>query len=351
MMRPGAFRFTLVLVLSVMAAALGHSLFASAQRQAPRHGATAHPPAHRPMMRVEKSLQAMGTTYTIAAYGEDPRNLEAILDASFEEVRRIDDLLSNYKPGSELSQLNRLAAGSPQRVSPELFDLISTCLRYSRESEGTFDITVGPLMKVWGFYKGTGKIPTKREIREALDKVGFENIVLDPERRTIAFRKPGVELDAGGVGKGYAVDRLASKIRQYKVSAALISASTSSIYAIGAPPGEPRGWKVNLRDPKHPERTVETVYLKDQSMSTSGSYEKFFKVDGVVYSHIMDPRTGMPAQGALSVSILSPSTLDSEIWAKPYFILGKAWAEAHKRKDFRVYYCEDKAEPSCAWLP
>ncbi|MDZ7638776.1 MAG: FAD:protein FMN transferase [Bryobacterales bacterium] len=181
--------------------------------------------------------------------------------------------------------------------------------------------------------------------------MGFGNIVLDPGRRTIGFRKAGVELDAGGVGKGYAVDRLAEKIRSYNVRAALISASTSSIYAIGAPPGEPRGWKVSLRDPKNPEHAVETIYLKDQSMSTSGSYEKFFKVDGVVYSHIMDPRTGMPAQGSLSVSVVSPSTLDSEVWAKPFFIQGKAWAQAHKKKDFRVYFCEDKAEPSCAWLP
>lgn len=303
------------------------------------------------LVRIEKSYQAMGTTYTIAAYGDDPQNLAAILDAAFEEVRRVDELLSNYKPSSELSQVNRLAAEAPQRVSPELFELLALCRSYGKESEGTFDMTVGPLMKVWGFYRGRGKLPTKREIRESLDKVGFENIVLDPDRRTISFRKQGVELDPGGVGKGYAVDRLARKIRGYKVKAALISASTSSIYAIGAPPGEPRGWKVSLRDPRNAGRVVETVYLKDESMSTSGSYEKFFRVDGVMYSHIMDPRTGMPAQGSLSVSIVAPSTLDSEIWAKPYFIQGKAWATAHKRKDFRVYFCEDKAEPSCAWLP
>lgn len=334
--------FALVCILAV--AWFGFDTTSAAATEKPKTSAPK-------LLRVEKSYQAMGTTYTIAAYGDDPQNLEAILDAAFEEVRRVDELLSNYKPSSELSQLNQLAAKGPQLVSPELFDLLSLCLRYSRESEGTFDITVGPLMKVWGFYRGQGKLPTKREIRESLDKVGYENIVLDPDRRTVAFRKPGVELDPGGVGKGYAVDRLARKIRGYNVKAALISASTSSIYAIGAPPGEPRGWKVSLRDPRNPERAVETVYLKDQSMSTSGSYEKFFRVDGVVYSHIMDPRTGMPARGTLSVSILSPSTLDSEIWAKPYFILGKAWATAHKKKDFRVYFCEDKAEPSCAWLP
>lgn len=339
-------RFALPLI-AVWIGVLGHGPLVSAGQRAAHAGPASHPP----LMRVEKSLQAMGTTFTVAAYGTDAGNLEAILDASFDEVRRIDDLLSNYKPDSELSQVNHSAAKGPQRVSPEFFDLISACVQYSRESGGAFDITVGPLMRIWGFYKGTGKLPTKREIREALDKVGWKNIVLDPDQRTIAFRTPGLELDAGGVGKGYAVDRLVSKMRGYNVHAALISASNSSIYAIGAPPGEARGWKVSLRDPKHPERTIETVYLKDQSMSTSGSYEKFFKVDGVVYSHIMDPRTGMPARGALSVSIISPRTIDSEVWAKPYFILGKAWTETHKHKDFRVYYCEDKAGPSCAWLP
>ena len=153
-------------------------------------------------IRVEKSYQAMGTTYTIAAYGNDARNLEAILDMAFEEVHRLDELLSNYKPSSELSQLNRNAATEPQRVSPEMLELLSQCLEYTRQSEGTFDITVGPLLKVWGFYRGRGKLPTKREIAEALDKVGAKNIVLDPDRRTVQFRKNGVELDAGGVGKG-----------------------------------------------------------------------------------------------------------------------------------------------------
>lgn len=302
-------------------------------------------------IRVEKSYQAMGTTYTIAAYGNDARNLEAILDMAFEEVHRLDELLSNYKPSSELSQLNRNAATEPQRVSPEMLELLSQCLEYTRQSEGTFDITVGPLLKVWGFYRGRGKLPTKREIAEALDKVGAKNIVLDPDRRTVQFRKNGVELDAGGVGKGYAVDRLAEKMRTYNVASALISASNSSIYAIGAPPGEPRGWRVSIKNPRHPDQTIETVYLRDQSMSTSGSYEKFFQVDGVMYSHIMDPRTGIPARGTLSVSIISPSTLDSEVWAKPYFIQGKQWAAAHKPNDFRVYFCEDKAETPCAWLP
>jgi FAD:protein FMN transferase len=188
-------------------------------------------------------------------------------------------------------------------------------------------------------------------MQQAMDKVGAKNIVLDPGRRTVSFRKEGIELDPGGIGKGYAVDRLAETIRVYNVQSAMISASNSSIYALGAPPGEPRGWKVSIRDPRTPERTIETVYLRDQSMSTSGSYEKFFQVDGVTYSHIMDPRTGMPARGTLAVSIISPSTLDSEVWAKPYFIHGKKWAATHKPSDFRVFFCEDKADNPCAWLP
>jgi thiamine biosynthesis lipoprotein len=302
-------------------------------------------------LRFERDLQAMGTTYTIAVYGEDRAELSAIIDEAFYEVQRVDQLLSNYKKDSELSKVNREAGKAPVRVSAELFELLHRCLEYSRASEGTFDMTVGPLMKTWGFYRGQGKIPSRREIQESLDKVGYQNIVLDPEQRTVYFRKAGVELDPGGIGKGYAVDRLVEKLRENGVKSALVSASTSSIYALGTPPNEPRGWKVSIKHPKDTGKTVETVYLKDQSMSTSGNYEKFFELDGRIYSHIMDPSTGMPAQGTLSVSIVSPSTLDSEVWAKPYFILGKEWATDRKQDAFRVFFCEDKAKSPCAWLP
>jgi thiamine biosynthesis lipoprotein len=301
-------------------------------------------------LRLESSVVAMGSAYSVAVYGDDRTRMEEAVDAAFEEVRRLDQMLSNYKPESELSALNRLAAERPVQVTPELFDLLSACVEYSRESEGAFDITVGPLMKIWGFYKGTGRLPHRAEILGALDRVGYRNIVLDAANRTVRFTRPGIELDPGGIGKGYAVDRMIEVLKQYGIHTALVSASGSSIYGLGAPPGE-KGWRVQIRDPKDGNKSVAEVYLKDESMSTSGNYEKFFHAEGRIYSHIMDPRTGWPAQGVLSVSAIAPRTLDSEAWTKPLFVNGRAWAAKHKQAGVRAFFCEDTQEQTCAWLP
>ena len=302
------------------------------------------------LLRLEKSADAMGSTYSIALYGYDRVKMEAAVDAAFDEVRRLDELLSNYQPGSQWSEVNRDAATKPVLVSPELFQLLAACLEYSRESEGAFDITVGPLMKVWGFYKGSGHLPHKPEIAAALAKVGYRHIRLDPAAQTVRFDRSGVEMDPGGVGKGYAVDRMVEVLRQNGVRTAMVAGSGSSIYGMGAPPDEPRGWPVKIKDPWDNRQTLAEVWLKDSSMSTSGSYEKFFRAEGRVYAHIMDPRTGYPAQGSVSVSVLAPRTVDSEVWAKPYFVNGRQWAVKHRPKEFRVFFCEDRMEKPCAWL-
>jgi thiamine biosynthesis lipoprotein len=305
-------------------------------------------------VRAEASVDAMGTTFSIAAYssagsGDGRQKLQAALAQGLEEARRLDQLLSNYRPESEWSQVNKLAGGQPVPVSRELFDLLSDCVEYSREGEGAFDITVGPLMKVWGFYKGTGHLPHRAEVRGALATVGYQNILLDAKNHTVRFAREGVEMDPGGVGKGYAVDKIAAILREDGVRSALISGGGSSIYAIGTPPGE-QGWKVTIKDPKDQSKAAATVSLKDESLSTSGNYEKFFWAEGKLYSHIMDPRTGYPSMGMLSVSVISPRTIDSEIWAKPYYILGREWTARHKKKEFRVFLCEDKTDTPCAWL-
>lgn len=302
------------------------------------------------IVRVERSMDAMGATWTVAVYGVDRFKKDAAIDDAFEEVRRLDHRLSNYRPDSEWSAVNRQAAAGPVKLSDELFKLLAACQEYSRQSGGAFDITVGPLMRVWGFYKGSGRFPHRDEIRTALGRIGWKKVVLDPAARTVRFTARGVELDPGGIGKGYAVDRMVAILRQRGVTSALVSAGTSSIYAIGAPPGD-RGWKVSVRHPKDARKTVQDFYLKDESMSTSGNYEKFFMAGGKMYSHIMDPRTGYPSQGMLSVSVIAPKTLDSEAWAKPFYINGRQWTAAHKRKDFRVFLCEDRSEPACALLP
>jgi len=303
-----------------------------------------------PLLRLEKSADAMGSTYSIAIYGTDRVEMEAAVDAAFDEVHRLDEMLSNYKPDSEWSEVNRHAAERPMKISPELFQLLSACVAYSRESEGAFDISVGPLMKVWGFYKGSGHLPHRPEVLAALTKVGYRHIHLDAAAQTVWFDRPGVELDPGGIGKGYAVDRMVDVLRQKGFSIALVAGSGSSIYGMGAPPEEPKGWRVEIRDPQDSNKAAAEVFLKDTSMSTSGSYEKFFRAEGRIYAHIMDPRTGYPAQGSVSVSVIAPRTIDSEAWAKPYFVNGRQWAAKHKPKEFRVYFCEDRMEQPCAWL-
>lgn len=301
-------------------------------------------------LRLEASREAMGGTFSIIVYGDDRARLEGAAALALEEAIRLDQLLSNYKPSSEWSQVNREAANSAVPVSPELFRFLEACVAYSRASEGAFDITVGPLMRVWGFYKGSGKLPHRAEIRTVMDRIGYQNILLDSKAQTVKFAKSGVEIDPGGIGKGYAVDRMAAVLREQGINSGFISAAGSSLYGLGHPPSEQKGWRVKIRDPRSEIKTLEDVFLNDESLSTSGSQEKFFEAEGKIYSHIMDPRTGYPAQGRLQVSVVASKTVDSEAWTKPIFIQGREWAAQHKPKGLRAFICEDKRENSCAWL-
>lgn len=303
------------------------------------------------LARVEAADEGMGTTFSLTLYGTDRAQLDAAAQAAFAELHRLDALLSNYRPESEWSRVNRDAALGPVGVSPELFRLLADCARYSRESGGAFDITVGPLIRTWGFYKGEGLLPEPKAVTAALGLVGYAHVQLDAKTHTVRFDRAGVELDPGGIGKGYAVDRMAAVLKARGVRTALVSAGGSSIYAIGAPPESPEGWVIRIREPGDPHRAAAEVPLKDMSLSTSGSYEKFFWAEGRRYSHIMDPRTGYPAQGTSSVSVVSPRTIDSEVWAKPYFINGRSWTAAHRPKDFRVFLCDDTKQHICAWIP
>jgi FAD:protein FMN transferase len=303
-----------------------------------------------PLQHIQKAAEIMGATFVVEIYSADRGCAKHAADEALDEVRRIDRMLSDYRADSELSRLNANAANHPVRVSRELFDLLQRCREYSWQSEGTFDNTVGPLMKVWGFYKGSGRMPDPSEIQAALRMVGYQKVLLDRSNHTVLFTVRGVSLDPGGVGKGYAVDHAVDVLKRHHVGSAFISGGGSSIYGLGAPPDSPRGWPVHIENPWNAHDIGETVYLKNRSLSTSGEFEKFFWAEGRVYGHIMDPRTGYPATGVASVSVAAPKTLDSEIWAKPYFIQGRKWTLKHKPKEFAVYLCEDSANKTCFWL-
>ena len=274
--------------------------------------------------RFEDSRVSMACTYTVAVYGTDPRQLPLITTAALDEVDRIDALMSNYKPESPLSQINREAGRHPVLVEPELFRFLEACVRYSQQSEGGFDITVGPLMKAWGFFRGEGRIPWFFELWSVMRKVGYQHLRLDASQRTIQFERSGMELDLGGIAKGYAVDRVVALLKEQRIERAFVSAGGSTIYGLGSPP-DSRGWEIKLQDPlapHDPKKSAATVMLKDQCLSVSGNYEKFFKVRGITYSHIMDPRTGRPVENMLSVAVVTQNGTDGDALDNAFYVQG-----------------------------
>ena len=272
-------------------------------------------------VRYEDIRVSMGCVYAIVVYANDSAPFRMGVEAAFDEIDRIDQLMSHYKPDSELSRINREAATSPIEVEPELFDFIVECLRYSRESDGAFDITVGPLMKAWGFFRGEGRMPSEAELAAARSRVGYQHVILDRKERTISFDKAGVELDLGGIAKGYAVDRAIEVLKKHGISAALVNAGGSTISTLGAPPGE-AGWEVEIQDPLDLRKIATSVRLKNQTLSVSGGYGAFFELGGARYSHIMDPRSGRPVQGVLSVAVITNDGMSGDALDNVFYVLG-----------------------------
>jgi thiamine biosynthesis lipoprotein len=296
-------------------------------------------------VRYEATAELMGCTFGVAVYGPHRDALAHHVESAFDEARKIDGWLSNYRSDSELSRLNRAATEAPVPVSDELFELLSKAIEFSRASEGAFDMTVGRLVRAWGFYDGDGKLPDARELVSARQTVGYRLIELDAERKTVRFTRSEVELDPGGIGKGYAVDRMVAVLRAAGVQSGLVNACHSSVYALGTPPEDPRGWLMEIDNPAG--GAAEKVFLNDQSLSTSGSQEKFFEAGGQIYSHILDPRTGNPAEGVLAVSVIAPTALESEVWSTAIFVNGLQWASRHAPAGLRVYGCP--AGNLCYW--
>ena len=297
------------------------SLVSSSKPPAPSPQSPVPGPQPPTPVRYEASHEAMGTIYTVVAYGRDQTFLSEVVGEVFAEIDQLDDQMSNYKPESELSAINRDAAQREVTVSPQLFGLLQYSLRAGQESGGDFDITVGPLMKLWGFFRGQGRLPNAAEIAQVEKRIGYQHVHLDPARRTIRFDTSGVEFDLGGIAKGYAVDQAAEILRSNGVSAALVSSGMSSIYALGAPPGE-RGWKITVRDPFRKDKPADVLCLRNFALSTSGNYEKFFKINGKVYCHIMDPHTGWPVQNMLSTVAAVPTGVETEALTKIFFVGG-----------------------------
>lgn len=279
---------------------------------------------------------SMACLYVIDAYSTaDEQALRKALEAALDEVDRIDRLMSHYKSESPLSAINREAGHREVIVDPELFAFIERSLRYSQETEGAFDITVGPLMKVWGFFRGEGHLPDDGQLATTLRVVGARHVVLNHARRTIRFDTDGVELDLGGIAKGYAVDRAVDVLRSHDVDAALVSSGGSTVYGLGAPPDR-HAWSVDIQDPTNAGKIAYTVLLKNRSLSVAGSSEKSFEAGGVRYSHIMNPRTGRPVQGMLTVAVMTKTGTEGDALDDALFVLGVDKSRLYLRRRLEV---------------
>jgi thiamine biosynthesis lipoprotein len=294
-----------------------------------------------PAPDVSVSQPAMGTLFEILIYGSDARNLSAAARQALSLCVELDNQLSRWKEGSEISYINRHAAEEPVRVEPELLDLLLRSREFWRETGGAFDITVAPLVAAWGFYKKEGRLPPQKEIEAALQLVGMNRVRLDKNAGAIRFDRPGMELDLGGIGKGFAVDRAVEFLRSCKIEAALVNSGASTLYAIGSPPGQD-GWHIGIRDPRDEEKSIAAIALRDGSISTSGAPEKVLEIEGKPYSHILDPRTGFPAKGMVSASAMALCATDTDALATSFYVLGPDWTRA---------YCKKHAEVKAVLIP
>ncbi len=266
---------------------------------------------------VYKEKYIMGTVFEIAAYAESSEQGSVAIDKALQEIVRMDDLMSNYKPESSLSRLNRSAHFQAQKVPPDLYRVIELAVHFSRLSGGKFDITVAPLVNLWKAALSGDSIPSLLQRQQAEECVGYQKIELTPPDQ-ITFRSSCMQLDLGAVGKGYAVDRAGEILHSYGIRNALINSGGSSILAMGSPPGQP-GWLVHLRDPS---RKIDPyVVLKDQSVSTSEQTPGSL-LGPESAGHIIDPITGSPIDTRFAVSVITSSGTPSDGLSTTLLLLG-----------------------------
>ncbi len=266
---------------------------------------------------VHKTKYAMGTVYEIAAYEESPAHASEAIDKAFAEIVRLDEVMSNYKPESDLSRLNRNGHFHAERVPKDLYRVIEESLRYSKVSRGKFDISVGPLVDMWKATLRGASVPSEAEQRKMEACAGYEKIELRPPDE-VEFHSPCMRIDLGSIGKGYAVDRAVEILRASGIHDALVDAGQSTIYGMGAPPGR-RAWEVHLRDPSG--RVDPTVMLSENSVSTSEQTPPSV-LGNAMAGHIIDPQNGKPIERKYAVSIVAKSGMASDALSTTLLLLG-----------------------------
>jgi thiamine biosynthesis lipoprotein len=272
----------------------------------------------------------MGTRITVELWADDKATADPSIDAVLDEMRRIDETMSTYKPTSEVSQVNAKAADGPMRISKELFDLLTTAKEYSRITDGAFDITYASVGYLYDFRKHVH--PDEAQIDKALPAVNYRHLLLDAKNQTVQFSQKGVRIDLGGIAKGYSVDRGIDILKARGVTRAYVAAGGDS-RILGDRFGKP--WMVGIRDPrKGSGEWIKSIPLADCAISTSGDYERYFLENGVRYHHIIDPHTGHSASKVRSATVIGPYATRTDGLSKTAFVLGPEKAmEIYNRID------------------
>lgn len=270
--------------------------------------------------------------------GQHSGATEAALEA-LDLVDALEDQLTVYREHSEVSQLNQKAADQAVATERGLFELLQQSVTLYEVTGGAFDITSGPLTKVWGFHRREGRFPSAETLRNATQQIGSRWLELCSDDSTVRFRHRGLEINLGAIGKGYALDRCAGLLRSHGIDDFLIHGGRSSVLAAGSRLGDAhadRGWTIALRHPLRHEQQLGELWLRDRACGTSGSGNQFFHFEGKRYGHIIDPRYGYPADGLLSATVLAPTAAEADALATAFFVMGPDAAIAHCQKHTEI---------------
>jgi thiamine biosynthesis lipoprotein len=290
---------------------------------------------------VRTGRRAMATQFEIIL----PFNSRNAADASIAALDLIDgleDQLSAFRPHSELVQLNHRAFQNEVGIETRLFDLLRLAAGITRETQGAFDVAAGALSKAWGFYQRSGRVPSVPERAAAMAQTGMRYVILNEESQSVRYLRKGLEINLGGIGKGYALDRAGQALRELGVSAGLIHGGMSSVLAMGAPAEEPRGWMVSLRHPWTEGRSLGSVYLRDRALGTSAATYQFFEYNGRKLGHILDPRKGWPAEGLQQVTVIAHTAAEADALSTAFYVMGL---------DAATEYCRTHPQVAAIILP
>jgi thiamine biosynthesis lipoprotein len=238
-------------------------------------------------------------------------------------VESLESQMTIYRDDSEVIRLNRRAAQEPVAIESRLFGLFRQAQKLHQETEGALDITSGPLSEAWGFSRREGRVPSDDQIADARQRVGMQHVVLDTEKEAVTFGQPGMSVNLNSIGKGYALDRMAELLAHHEINDYLLHGGKSSVLARGNQPGSgDAGWRVAIRHPLHQSETLAELLLRNQALSTSGAGTQFFIRRGRRYGHILDPRSGYPAEGLYSATVLAPTAAEAEGLSTAFYVMG-----------------------------